>query len=967
MASDLFNKLKQHLGSQLCDDLLVRRLYATDASPYQTLPLAVAWPRQSTDCRKILSFACANNIPIIPRGAGTSLAGQTIGEGIILDFSRHMNRILSIDPDTCTAIVEPGVTLDSLNDAARKHGLMFGPDPSTAYACKIAGMIGNNSWGVHTLAYGTTRDNVIELSIMLADGTELIFSPITQKELLQKLEEDSKEGKLYQSIYSLIGEHHDSILKSYPDSSSVQSNTGYALDGLANNQPWNTNGHTFNLASLLCGSEGTLALTLSAKIKLTPLPKQRKLLCAHFISQFDAVSAVGEILHSKPDAIELLDEWILTQAQHHSTYRSKTEWVQGKPKALLLIEFSGDDDHVLLDRINQLKQQLQNLGHGYAFSTLSGNDVTDAWGLRRAGLGLLMGLPGNKKAVSGIEDSAVPIDALPAYLQQIHALMNRHGLECVYYGPVSRGTVHLRPLLDLSQPSQQAIFEELLREVAMLAASHGGTISAKHGNGRLRTHLIEICLNREMVSLHKEIKQIFDPDNLLNPGNIVNGKTPLSDLRESSIPEVLPVKTGFNWQKETLLHASGRCNGAGVCLKDSGNIMCPTYQLTGLEQDTTRGRANILRQALSAHDPYLGLADPDLHMALDLCISCKGCKSDCPANVDMARLKSEALYQRNRHAGAPMRAKLVAHFPAVGRLASKIPGITNGLLASRLLKSLLGFHPDRQLPRYSNSTFSHQFSVRTPASNDRPLGQVVLFNDPIIEYLEPQIGMAAVSCLEHLGYEVTITPCLSFGRSAISQGMLDVAREQLMKSLKWLNDHVHPSAWIIGLEPSELLTLRDEAPELIQSDSWRITSNRFKQHSLLFEEFIVQHIDQYGTDSLGLSPQDNDIVLHVHCNQKVLSKTDTVINCLSALTKGAVHYMDVSCCGMAGSFGYEKEHFNISIRLGNKALSPLVHSTPDSSLIVATGFSCREQIATITSKKAMHTAELLCKQFIPHA
>ncbi|KFI22413.1 FAD-binding and (Fe-S)-binding domain-containing protein [Nitrosococcus oceani] len=959
----LLQELSQAIQGEVLTDHLSRMLYATDASPYQQLPLGVVRPCSVEDCITLIRFANSHRIALIPRAAGTSLAGQCVGEGLVVDVSRHLTKVLEIDATSRRVRVQPGVILDTLNEQLRSSGLMFAPDPSTSSRCQIGGMMGNNAWGLHGLHYGTTRDHVLEIKAVLGDGTLVCFGPLTPGELEVKLALESLEGHLYRAVVEAVAEQREIILERYPSSRGIPCNQGYPLDLLAQGQPWVSHGCPFNLAPFFCGSEGTLALVTEATLNLVPLPGERVLVAAHFSSLDEALRAVVRVLAHQPVAVELLDKTILDLARSNPEQIKNCSWIIGDPAAILLIELA-EKGNSLQGRGEALGADLC-VGHGsYAAPILAFPER--AWAVRRAGLGLLMGMPGRRKAVTGIEDTAVAVRDLPFYVARVQALMARYGVHCVMYGSAGRGLLHMRPVLDMTLAEERERFHLIMVEMAELVKEFAGAFSAKHGDGRLRAPFLEAILGPEIVTLLGRIKQAADPHSCFNPGKILAAPPLLESLRTGKEAPIESSLTFFDWHKDQGLQgAVARCNGAGVCLKQAGQgIMCPSYMATGEELHGTRGRANIFRQVLALSGGLTGENSPLLKEALDLCLACKGCKTECPAGVDMALMKAEFLQQYQDRYGVPWRGRILSQFQHLARLGSWLPTVANWILASKLLQRVLKFHPQRQLPLLARHTFSSQLRTRPPHIHTGPRGEVVLINDLWTEFFDPQIGMAAVRCLEQLGYKVIVTPWLSAGRIQISQGQLRLAQNLLQGAVTCLYPYATEGKPLIGLEPSELLTFRDEALVLLPRGESRRRAEVVAGKARLFEEFIAQEAAIGQLNPSFFDSQPRRILIHGHCHGKVLSGMQPLLDALALMEGSTVEVIPSSCCGMAGAFGYEQEHYEVSLRIGELVLFPAVRQASADTLICAPGTSCRAQIKEGTRVLAYHPAELLQKALL---
>ncbi len=946
------------LEGEVFTDIATRMCYATDASIYQQLPLAVIYPRHGADCAAIVNFSQRHSLPIIPRAAGTSLAGQCVGTGLVVDVTRHMNTLLEVDLDGMLVRAQPGIIMQSLNDELKTHGVCVPPDPSTADRCAIGGMLGNNAWGAHYLRDGSTRDHVVAVDAVLSDGNRAQFGPANTELLQFKREQNTREGEIYRTLHGLVDQHRDLILEKYPDPDIIPNNMGYALDLLARGQPWVEDGPCFNLAPFLCGSEGTLALITEITFRLSPLPENRVMVWGQFPMLYDAFKAVPEILKQSPVALELLDRFVLDAAFEHRLGHMQASWIKGNPEAVLLIEFEDTPDAPASGQAQALITAISASGIRYDFSILDHEHAVRAWRLRRAGLGLLMGKASPIKAVTAVEDCAVPPQKLPEFMERIQELMLSHHCDFVFYGSVGAGLIHLRPWLNIGSSEGRIRMLTIQTDVAGVVAEFGGSISAKHGDGRLRAHLLDTVLGFEIHPLLQQVKAIFDPHNILNPGKILNAPPPGQNLRSQRQPSL--IQDEFNWgSDQDLRGAVGRCNGAGVCLKQPGRgVMCPSYMATHDERHTTRGRANVLRQILDSPDPLPALNSAAVGEAMELCISCKGCKAECPASVDMARIKAQVLQHRNRQSGVPLRSRLIASLPALAQWGMQSPVLANALLSSGLLRRVFGLTPKYPLPKLAKQTWLDWWELRataTPRRRDR----VLLVVDPFTNYLEPEIGIAAVEFFEWAGYRVELTSCLSSGRLQISQGLLVDARTTLTHMIEELYPAAADGVPIIGFEPAELLTLHDEAIDLMDREDLRNQARTLAVGTWLFEEWVCR-MDRNRHLNLPQHPvQEQHILVHTHCHQKALSEPQAATDCLQIIPGTRVEAIESGCCGMAGSFGYELEHANTARAIGELALLPAVRLAPPETIIVACGTSCRHQIEIGTGRHAVHPAEVI--------
>ncbi len=948
--------LGSRIDGEVLTDRLSRMLYATDASPYEKLPLGIVRPRHRDDCIALVRHAARHLVPLIPRAAGTSLAGQCVGDGLVVDVSRHMTETVDIDGATRRARVQPGVILEDLNDALKPRGLRFAPDTSTANRCMIAGMIGNNACGAYSILHGTTRDHVVDIEAVLADGTLARFGRLDAAALEAKRRLPTLEGQIYREVFEIIDEHRDLILERYPRPEVLRRNTGYALDVLARGRPWDAQGPPFNLARLLCGSEGTLALVTEATLGLVPRAVARVLVCAHFDTIEAAMRGTLVAVRHAPAAVELLDRRILDETRHHLEQRENRFWIEGDPEAVLLVELQGDDPGDLEARARTLIADYRVQGLGYAFPVLDPPASDRVWDLRKAGLGLLMNRPGPRKAVTVIEDTAVRVVDLPDYVRRMQALMERHGTRCVYYGHASVGLLHFRPELDLGNPQDRERFRAIAREVADLVSEYGGSLSGEHGDGRLRAPFVERMLGAEAYALLRRVKSAFDPDGIFNPHKVLDAPPIDRDLRAVPRRGVLPGY--FEWREDGgLLGAALRCNGSGNCRKRAGRgTMCPSYMATLEERHTTRGRANVFRQFLAQPEGHAGLSDEHLGAVLDLCLMCKGCKSECPASVDMARMKSEFLQHYHDRHGLPLRARVIDAFGRIQRLAAYLPGIAGRVMNDRRVKALIGLAAARTLPVPAQETFGRWFAHHRPSDGAGERDLILLLTDAYTEYLEPHIGIAAVEVLERAGFLVAPIRGVESGRAQLSQGLLRKARRLLDAAVERLYPAAARGNIVLGLEPSEILTFRDEAPALV-SPGLREKARVLAGRARLFEEFVAEAAQRFETLQFDREPRR--ILVHGHCHAKALSGMRPLLKTLAIVPGTHIEVIPSGCCGMAGAFGYESEHYELSMQIGELVLFPAIRQASADTLIVANGTSCRHQIQDGVRRHALHPAEVL--------
>ena len=966
--SRISDRIDEQLEGTVQLDELSRRLYAQDASIYEEQPTGVAFPKSTDEVRRLVEMASDLGMPLIPRGGGTSLAGQCVGDGMVVDVGRHMNQVLEVNAEEGWVRVQPGVVLDELNRHLADVGLMFGPDTSTANRCQIGGMIGNNSCGSHSVYYGTTRHHVLELEVVLSDGTVAEIGPWDEEQYREQKGRDDRLGEALRRLEEEVTGHADLIEERYPRADLLRRNSGYALDELLKQEPIaEGTGAPFELAKLLCGSEGTLGIVTEAKLNLVAAPETNLLVCAHFEELSEALRATVEAVDYDPAAVELMDKRILDLTKEHAEHRKNRFFVEGEPGAILVIEFYGDTTAEVEQKADEVIAGLQAADYGYAYPIVHPPDDSRVWKLRKDGLGLLMGVKGDTKPVTVVEDTAVGLDDLSDYIDDFSDIMASYGTQCVYYAHASVGELHLRPELNLKQTEDAEKFVEIARDVTDLVRSYEGSLSGEHGDGRLRTPMLEQFYGEEIVEIFRRVKGAFDPEGLFNPGKIVDPAAMRDDWRMTPGEEIPEVDTYFDWSADQgFLPSVEKCNGAGVCRKkaEEGGTMCPSYMATLDEKDTTRGRANVFRQLLRGEEPEAAFTSEPVREAMDLCLSCKGCKTECPAGVDMARMKAEFTQQYyDRTGGAKGASTFFADFPQKAKLAAIWPWFANFMatfvLTRWVMNQLYDLAPERPLPRFASQTFSDWFDAHA-GPDQAPEGTVWLFVDPFTEYNDPEVARAAVRLLEAGGYRVERLPITDDGRTLLSKGFVRRAEALSNDNLRGIADELqaHPDRPIVGLEPSALLTFRDETPDLVDDDL-RETAEELAGRSYLIEEFVDEAIegDAWRAD---WSADGQSVRLHGHCHQKAIVGTEPTERVLEAAGY-TVETIPSGCCGMAGSFGYEADHYDVSMEIGELVLFPAVRETDEETLIAAPGTSCRHQIADGTDRTADHPAVLLAQ------
>lgn len=982
-----FSALAAQVEGQVHADRLLRTLYATDASEYEELPLAVVLPRSEADVRAVLAFAREHHLGVIPRTAGTSLAGQVVGAGIVLDVGRHLNRILEVDPERRRVRVQPGVIRSELNRHLASCGLHFAPETSTANRAMIGGMVGNNSCGANSIVYGTTRDHVRSIRGFLSDGSEVTFGPLTPEEFHEKCARvDTLEGRIYEFFRRLLvdPENRRLIQEGFPKPTVTRRNTGYALDQVMDCAVFNpTSARPFNLCRLLAGSEGTLFLGVEYELALEPLPPPGALLCAHFRDIPEALRATQIAMRHRPFGCELIDRHILECTKSNLEHAKNRFFVQGDPGSVLVIEVRHTDRSVIEHTLHTVTDELRSAGLGYAYPVLWGEDCTRVWDLRKAGQGLMNNVPGDAKPREVVEDTAVAVEDLPAYIAEFDALMRgKYGIGCVYYGHAGAGELHTRPLFDLRTHRGREQFRGIATDVARLVKSYRGSLSGEHGDGRLRGEFIAFMVGDACYAMMRRVKATFDPDGVLNPGKIID--TPPMDrhLRHDPGHPDHDYKTIFDFSATRgVLRAAEACTGVGECRKThlAGGTMCPSYMATRNEHDSTRARANMLRQVLTHPKDVRNPWDSDeVRSVMDLCLSCKGCKSECPSNVDVARLKAE--WQQHDHDlhGVPLRSRLIANYARTMRFASKAPGVYDWLVShavtSRWIKRLVGFAPARSLPPLSSPTLrawharrsSDKSTSASGGGGGLPRGRVHLFCDEFTDYQDSAMGMKAVTLLNRLGYEVILPHHAESGRAHLSKGLVREAQVCAETNVEALQEVVTDEAPLIGLEPSALLTFRDEVPDLV-SARLKPAARALAGRALLFEEFIAREVAAGRIRPESFTAETRVVHLHGHCHQKALSSLKHAVTALQLPVNYTVRTIPSGCCGMAGSFGFEAEHYELSQQIGELVLFPALRRLDAQALVCAPGTSCRHQIRDALGRTALHPAEVLFAALRPAA
>lgn len=992
---NILTQLASQLEGELYFDTVMRTLYATDASAYREMPQAVALPKTIEDIRKLINFARDNKTSIIPRTAGTSLAGQVVGNGIVVDVSKNFTKILEVNKDEHWVRVQPGVVRDVLNIELKKHGLFFGPETSTANRAMIGGMVGNNSCGSNSVVYGSTREHLMEVKAILADGTDVVFKSDSLNEFNALVESArSKNGsatlldKIYLKTNQVLSDEKNQaeIKNEFPKPTIERRNTGYALDMLLNCEPYTEGGKPFNFCELIAGSEGTLCFLTEIKLHVNDLPpKEIGLVCVHFNNVEESLRANLIALKYKPSASELIDHYILECTKASVEHSQNRFFVQGDPGALLVVELRSDNKEDIEVQAKAMEAEMRAAGLGYHFPVIYGEDTKKVWNLRKAGLGLLSNLPGDEKAVAVIEDTAVDVNDLPDFIREFNEILTANDMYSVHYAHAGSGEIHLRPIINLKTVEGNKQFRLIAEQIATLVKKYKGSLSGEHGDGRLRGEFIRQMVGEHNYELMKEVKRTWDPYNVFNPNKIVD--TPPMDtfLRYTPGQQTPEFKTTFRFQDQNILQHAEQCNGSGDCRKTpaSGGTMCPSYMATRNEKETTRARANILREFLTHSDKANRFNHEEIKEVFDLCLACKGCKGECPSNVDVAKLKMEFLHQYYKENGVPIRSRLVANFSSLSKVASYVPWAYNFIFDTPALRKIantvVGFHPDRTMPLLANTTLKKwaekNLTPPAPSPSERGgnssiktslsegLKPVYLFIDEFTNYNDVEIGITAVKLLNRLGYEVIIPNHAESGRPQLSKGLLDDAKKLANKNVSLLKDVITAETPLIGIEPSAILTFRDEYPDLVNDDLVD-SAKALAKNVFMIEEFLAKEIDAKRISKKVFTTEKRLIKLHGHCQQKALSSLVPAKKTLSLPENYEVQIIPSGCCGMAGSFGYEKEHFELSNQVGELVLFPTIRQQGEDVIIAASGTSCRHQIHDGTGRTAKHAVEILFEALV---
>ena len=957
----LEQELRQHVRGDVSFDDVTRGIYATDASVYQITPVAVVLPRDEQDVRAVVETAARHGASILPRGGGTSLGGQAVGPSIVIDFSKYMNKVLELNTEERWVRVQPGIVLDELNAALAPHGLHFAPDPATSSRATVGGMMGNNSSGTKSIIYGITRDHVLETKALLSDGTILELGEWSAEEYDRRAagtNGNRREAEILSGFRGIINSHRDQIEERFPRV--MRSVQGYNLDSFIHTDHW-------NLSHLLVGSEGTLGVFLEAKLNLEPLPKHKALCAVHFGELLEAIRTVAPILEHRPSAVEIMDEDVTIRARRNLAIAPLCGFIEGDPKAILVVEFFGDTPEEVKSKCEGLAADLRERGLGYTWPVLTEpSEQAKIWSVRKNGLGLMLGVKGDRKPIAFIEDACVPIEVLPEYIDSVLEFCAEREVPVAMYAHASVGVIHVRPVLDLKRQTDIDHMKAIAEFAFGLVTKYGGAWSGEHGDGRVRSPFLERFFGSELYDALRQVKKLFDPAGIMNPGPIIDPNPTDQDLRYGPAYRTPTFPTEYHYREDgSFAAAVEMCTGVGACRQNLIATMCPSYRATRDEDHSTRGRANALRLAMTGQLGPDGLTGRRTHEVMDLCLSCKGCKSECPSNVDLARLKSEFLQNYHDRNGVSLRDRIVANSP---RTAARVAGwkapIVNALqrtwLFRKLMETAVGFDSRRIAPAYARTPLRHWFA-RRPVRDGSNRKKVVLFDDTYMNYHETDVGISAVELLESCGYEVILANAGCCQRPRISHGFLREAKQEGEQTLRNLDAYIQQDLEVVVCEPGCCSALTDDLPDLIDDEA---LGQRIKHSVMMIDEFLARQMRE-GRLDCGLVSPAKRVLIHGHCHQKSLYGTTAMKHILNHVPGVSVEEIDSGCCGMAGSFGYEREHYELSMQVGEDRLFPAIRNRPADTTVVACGFSCRHQIAHATGVQAVHWVQTLRGQASP--
>ncbi|MCY4367149.1 MAG: FAD-binding protein [Chloroflexi bacterium] len=949
--AELAEELRKRVSGEVRFDPFSRVLYSTDASIYQMEPVGVVIPRNEEDVQAVVEIARDNRVPVLPRAGGTGLAGQSVNHAIVMDFSKYLNQVVELNREESWVKVQPGIVLDQLNRYLAAHGLQYAPDPTTSNRACVGGGIGNNTCGAHSVIYGKTLDHIMEVDVVLSDATRAHFETLEPHELEARLRGEGLESDIYRGVLQIARENLTEIETRYPKI--MRRVSGYNLDSFLGEEP-------VNLTKMVVGSEGTLCVVTEAKVNLVPRPTMTCLSVLHFRDIFEASEATVEVLKHEPSSVEVLDKMVLDRSRESMGQSRNLAFVQGDPGAMLLVEFYGESEAELTSKMQKLKDDMEGRRLAYAcVNMLSRADQDMVWNVRKGGLGLLMSIRGDAKPIPFVEDPAVDPEKMGDFVRRFDEVVRNHNTTAGYYGHASVGCLHIRPLISLKSAEGVEKMISIGEEISDLVKEFGGSMSGEHGDGIVRGVWTEKMFGPDIYQAFRDLKSTFDPQGIMNPGKIIDCPPMRENLRygsEYNADSLIPI---LDFSMDTnYAGAVEMCNGMGACRKLTGT-MCPSFMATRDEEHSTRGRANLLRAALSGKLPEGTITDQRLYQAMDLCLECKACKSECESGVDMAKLKYEFLdnyYKTNKR---PFRNKFFAQIARYSRMGSRFAPLANlgtsNPVGKFLSSAILGVHPNRELPKLATTTLTQWFNYRhTSRVRGTPKGSVALFNDTFMNYNYPEIGIAAVEVLEAAGYRVQLAEAECCGRPMISKGMLEDAASFARYNVDRLYPFADQGVPIIGCEPSCLLTFRDEYPEFCRDER----AVKVAEHSFLIDEFLAM-LHERGELDLEFTDLKKKVLFHGHCHQKSLVGTAPSMAALKLPPGYEVELINSGCCGMAGSFGFEKEHYDISMSIGEQVLFPTIRERGADWEVAVMGVSCRQQVEHGTGRPARHLVEVL--------
>ena len=950
MNTDNFkHELVRQIKGEVLHDEYSLGMYSTDASIYQIKPAIIVLPSDEDDVRSAIKIADKHNITILPRGAGTSLAGQTVGNSMILDFSKYMNKVLELNVGEKWVRAQPGIARDDLNAILLQHGLHFAPDPATGSRANVGGMVGNNSSGTKSILYGKTVDHVLEAKVILADGATMALQALSQEEYEAKATADTREAAIYAGFKTIIEKNNLEIKERFPKV--MRRVGGYNLDEFVFTDRW-------NLSKLVCGSEGTLATSVELKLNLEPLPKYKSVCVVHYAELLEAIQAVEPMLQFEPAAVEILDDTVLKLSRENLITQRHSHFIQGDPKAILIVEFYGDNRQEVAERANAMIEDQKNNGFGYAYPLFpEGDDYNDVWVIRKKGLGLMLGLKGNKKPLPFIEDAGIPSEHLPEYIDRVLKICKKHGAAVAMYAHASVGVIHVRPILDLRLAEDIERLKLITEDTFNLVVEYGGSWSGEHGDGLVRSAYNKRFFGDQLYNAFLDVKKLFDPKNLMNPGKILEAQSIEQNLRYGTGYKDADIKPAFKYSAENgFAESVHMCTGVGECRKMLGGTMCPSFKATRDEEHSTRGRANALRLAMSNQLGKNGLASTRLHEVMDLCLSCKACKSECPSNVDMAKMKSDVLQIYYDEHGTSLRDKLIRDS---AKMAKSIAGWKSAMINSiqktglfkYFLESFAGFDRRRVLPEFASEPF-YQWFEKNAGNEEKSNNKVVLFADTYMNFHEPNVGISAYELLRSCGYKVILANVGCCQRPKISHGFLRDAKAEGTSTAQALEAYLDEGLKVVVCEPSCASALNDDLPDLIDDEA---LAGKLREGVMMIDVFLAKEIS-CGNIDVELESIAGDIAIHGHCHQKALYGTNSM-KYVYKQTESKFQEIPSGCCGMAGSFGYEKEHYELSGKIGKSVLFPAIEKLKENNTIVACGFSCRHQIEHFTNTKSKHWVE----------